>query len=105
MKNIAASLRLVLCVVGIAAANGCMQVPPQNRMAYLKVVAEPATTTVYISDRFLGSARLLQKQPKALPPGVKYVTFKAVGYFPHDMRLELPVGETSVNIKLRPIPP
>jgi hypothetical protein len=104
MKLRAGKLSALLCACGLAAA-GCMKVPPQNRMAYLKVVAEPATTTVYVSDRFIGSARLLQKQPKALTPGVKYLTFKASGYFPHDLRLELPTGETSVSIKLRPIPP
>jgi hypothetical protein len=87
------------------AAVGCMQTPVETRMAYLKVVAEPAATTVYISDRFVGSARLLQKQPKALTPGVKYLTFKAPGYFPHDLRLTLPAGETVVNIKLRAVPP
>lgn len=74
-------------------------------MAYLKVVAEPKQTTVYLNDRFIGSAHLLQKQPKAMTPGVKYLTFKAPGYFPHDLKLVLPVGETSVKIKLRPIPP
>jgi hypothetical protein len=105
MMRLVGSLQALLFASGLVAAGGCMKVPPQNRMAYLKVVAEPATTTVYISDRFIGSARLLQKQPKAVTPGVKYVTFKAPGYFPHDLRLELPVGETSVSIKLRAIPP
>jgi expansin (peptidoglycan-binding protein) len=87
------------------AASGCMTAPHEARMAYLKVVAEPASTTVYISDRFVGSAHLLQKQPKALPTGVKYLTFKAPGYFPHDLRVTLPKGETTVKIKLRQIPP
>jgi hypothetical protein len=93
---------LLLCTF---AAVGCMKAPIETRMAYLKVLAEPATTTVYISDRFIGTARLLQKQPKALTPGVKYVTFKAPGYFPHDLRIELPSGETLVRVKLRPVPP
>jgi hypothetical protein len=88
-----------------AASNGCMTAPPATRMAYLKVVAEPRQTTVYSNDRFLGSAHLLQKQPKALPPGTKYLTFKAPGYFPHDLQIKLPVGETTVKVKLRPIPP
>ena len=74
-------------------------------MAYLKVVAEPNNTTVYSNDRFLGSAHLLEKTPKALPTGVKYLTFKAPGYFPHDLQIKLPVGETTVKVKLRPIPP
>jgi hypothetical protein len=99
-----AYLRCALALCSLAAV-GCMTVPPQARMAYLKVEAQPPATTVYVSDRFIGSAKLLQKQPKALTPGVKYVTFKAPGYFPHDMRLVLPAGETAVKIKLRPIPP
>ena len=96
----AAALAL-LCL----AASGCMARSPESRMSYLKVVAEPSTATVYINDRFIGSAHLLQKQPKALPPGVKYVTIKAPGYFPHDLRVPMPAGETVVRIKLRPIPP
>jgi hypothetical protein len=48
---------------------------------------------------------VLAVQPKSLTPGVKYVTFKAPDYFPHDVRLELPAGETTVKMKLRPIPP
>ena len=104
--NCRSPLLNALLVAGLAlAATGCMKVPVESKLAYLKVVAQPPATTVYVSDRFIGSARLLQKQPKALTPGVKYVTFKAPGYFPHDLRLELPKGETVVRIKLRPIPP
>jgi hypothetical protein len=69
------------------------------------VAAEPRTTTVYDDDRFLGSARLLAEQPKRLEPGVKYLSFKAPGYFPHDLRVELPPGETTIEVELRPIPP
>jgi hypothetical protein len=86
-------------LLSAAAASGCMTVPQEARMAYLKVVAEPRQTTVY------SSAHLLQKQPKALPPGTKYLTFKAPGHFPHDLQIKLPVGETTVKVKLRPIPP
>jgi len=102
-----------LGVIGLGAAialscalgQACTGAPTQARMAYLKVLAEPANVTVYLEDRFIGSAHLLQKQPKPLPTGVKYLTFKAPGYFPHDLRLSLPQGETTVKIKLRPIPP
>jgi hypothetical protein len=100
-----APARQLLLALAAFAAVGCMRAAPEAKMAYLKVDAQPPATTVYVSDRFIGSARLLEKQPKALMPGVKYVTFKAPGYFPHDLRLELPKGETVVRIKLRPIPP
>jgi hypothetical protein len=94
----------LLSLVALAAA-GCMTVPKEARMAYLKVEAEPANVTVYEDDRFVGSAHLLTKQPKAMKSGTKYLTFKAPGYFPHDLRVQLPAGETTVKIKLRPIPP
>jgi hypothetical protein len=101
--SVLAALALVLASALVA--SGCMQKPPTVKMAYLKVVAEPPAATVYIGDRFVGTARLLAKSPKALPPGVKFMTFKAQGFFPHDLRLDLPAGETTVKVKLRPIPP
>jgi len=82
----------------------CMHAPPP-RMAKLKVIADPPDTTVYIDDRFIGSARVLSVKAKELKPGVKYITFKAPGYFPHDVRLELPAGETTLTMKLRQVPP
>lgn len=95
---------LLVLVFGLAAI-GCMQAPKHVRMAYLKVVAEPPGTTVYVGDSFIGTAKLLEKQPKALPPGVKFLTFKAHGYFPHDLKIKLPAGDTTVKIKLRAVPP
>jgi hypothetical protein len=75
------------------------------QVAKLRVVAQPDTTTVYIDDAYIGSARVLAVQPKALKPGVKYITFKAPDYFPHDVRVDLPAGTTTIEMKLRPIPP
>lgn len=99
-------MRAKLMVLGfLVAASGCIQAPQKVRMAYLKVVAEPPGTTVYVGDHFIGTARILAKQPKALAPGVKYITFKANGYFPHDLKLQLPSGDTTVKIKLRAVPP
>ena len=93
-----------VCLLGLAATS-CVQTRQHVRLAFLKVVAEPPATTVYVGDRFIGTARILAKQPKALPPGVKYLTFKAPGYFPHDLKIELPQGDTTVKIKLRAVPP
>ncbi|HKU37980.1 MAG TPA: hypothetical protein VJR89_07535 [Polyangiales bacterium] len=100
-------MRMRLCALGLLclAASGCMQTRTRVRMAYLKVEADPPGTTVYNGDHFIGTARILAKQPKALPPGVKYLTFKANGYFPHDLKLKLPEGDTTVKIKLRAVPP
>jgi hypothetical protein len=97
--------RLELLVVGAALLGGCYMQATPPKVAKLRVIAEPKTTTVYIDDRYVGSARVLEKRPKALEPGVKYVTFKAPNHFPHDVRLDLPAGTTTVQMKLRPIPP
>ena len=100
-------MRVELLALGLCclAATSCGQKRQRVHMAYLKVVAEPPATTVYVGDHFIGTARILAKQPKLLPPGVKYLTFKAQGYFPHDLKLQLPEGDTTVKIKLRAVPP
>jgi hypothetical protein len=84
--------------------GACVRSVPPPQLARLRVVAEPETTTVYIDDRYVGSARVLATKPKPLAPGVKLVTFKAPGYFPHDVRLDLPSGVTTVRMKLRKVP-
>lgn len=85
--------------------SGCASVPVRPTPATLRVIAEPETASVYVNDQFIGSARVLAKRPKSMKPGVKFITFQAPDFFPHDVRLVLPSGETTVRIKLRPIPP
>jgi hypothetical protein len=96
-------LRWGLCLLGLLGSGCYSQVLPQ--VAKLRVIAEPKTTTVYVDDQYIGSARVLAVQPKAMRPGVKYLTFKAPDYFPHDVRVDLPAGETTIEMKLRKIPP
>ena len=83
---------------------GCVHAPPPP-VAYLRVVAVPDTTSVYVDDQYVGRARVLAKHPKELRPGVRFITFEAADHFPHDVRLKLPPGETTLTMKLRPIPP
>lgn len=85
--------------------SGCYTQAAPTRAAKLRVVAEPSTTTVYVDDRYVGSARVLAARPKVLPPGIKFITFKAPQHFPHDVRVDLPPGTTTIKMKLRPIPP
>ncbi|MDH5672461.1 MAG: hypothetical protein OEZ06_09955 [Myxococcales bacterium] len=99
-----ALLRFALALVAVLVCVAC-QPPPRPTPARLKVVAVPESTTVYVNGEFAGSAKVLAVKPKAMKPGIKYITFKAPGYFPHDVRLRLPPGETTVEMKLRPIPP
>jgi len=100
-----ASLVAVFCCALLGAASGCYSAIPTTGMAKLRVVAEPDTTTVYVEDQFVGSARVLAVRPRSLRPGVKHITFKAPHYFPHDVRVDLPEGTTTIQMKLRPIPP
>ena len=88
----------------VVACGGCIHMPPPP-VARLRVVAEPDTTSVYIDDQYVGRARVLAQHPKELRPGVKYITFTAADYFPHDVRVKLPAGDTTIRMKLRPIPP
>jgi hypothetical protein len=89
-------------ILSLAACGSAM--PPPS-VATLKVIAEPPTTSVYVNDNFVGSARVLAVKPVAMKPGIKFLTFTADGYFPHDLRVDLPAGTTTISIKLRPIPP
>lgn len=98
------TLQRSLFGVALACVAACATVPVRPTPAQLRVIAEPETASVYVNDQFVGSARALAQRPKPMPPGVKFVTFQAPGYFPHDVRLDLPAGETTVRIKLRAIP-
>jgi hypothetical protein len=95
----AASLVLLL-------ALGCAKqgtVAPEP--ARLKVLADPSDASVYIDGHYFGRATVLAAEPKALTPGAHLMTVSADDYFPHDMELDLPPGETTLKIQLRPIPP
>lgn len=94
---------LALGALALAACGGAQH--PRERPAQLRVVAEPATASVQIDERFVGAARVLAKQPASVAPGKHRVTIEAPHYFPHDIELELPAGVTSLEIKLRPVPP
>ena len=93
------------CVaLSVLGASGCYSQVVTQQPAKLRVVAVPDTTTVYVEDQFIGSARVLAVRPKSLRPGVKHITFKAPGHFPHDLRVDLPAGTTTIEMKLRKIP-
>jgi hypothetical protein len=94
-----------LLLLALLAIAGCYSQTPPSRLASLRVLAEPSTTTVYVDDRYVGSARVLATRPKVFKPGIKFITFKAPDHFPHDVRVDLPPGTTTIKMKLRPIPP
>ena len=96
----AAALVLALVALGCA-KKGTVAAEP----ARLKVVAMPANASVYIDGHYFGRATVLSVEPKALVPGLHLMTVQAEDHFPHDMELDLPAGETTVTVELRPIPP
>jgi len=97
------AITALLAITAAASCSGGRAAAPAP-VAYLRVVADPRSATVFENDQFLGSARLLAEQPKPLSPGVKYLTFKAPGYFPIELRLDVPPGLSTIKVTLRPIP-
>lgn len=103
MGQRALSLGLLALLFWAAGCYGSQVRGP--KVARLKVIAEPEDARVYANGQYLGAARVLEKRPKELRPGVRYITVKAPGYFPHDIRVDLPPGTSTLEIELRPIPP
>ncbi|MCS6797570.1 MAG: hypothetical protein NZ898_03405 [Myxococcota bacterium] len=98
------TLLLVACASGAwLAACGGRQTAPEP--AWLRVIAEPPTARVWIDEELAGIARVLAVRPARLQPGVHIVTIDAPGHFPHDLRLDLAPGVTTVRVRLRPVPP
>jgi hypothetical protein len=93
-------LALTLLLAGCAATQ-----LPRSRPAELRTLVEPPTASVQIDERFVGAARVLAMRPASVKPGKHRLTVEAPGYFPHDAELELAPGVTTVNLKLRPVPP
>ena len=78
---------------------------PKGRPAELRAVVQPPTAIVQVEEKFVGSARVLDKRPAQLTPGKHRVTVEAPGYFPHDVEVELAPGVTTLQLKLRAVPP
>jgi hypothetical protein len=109
-RPVLARLRVLAPLLALAGAasvtSGCAGTQkPKGPPAELRVIAEPVFASVQVDERFVGAARVLDKRPAKLSPGPKHITIEAPGYFPHDVAVELPPGVTTLNIKLRPVPP
>jgi hypothetical protein len=86
-------------------ALGCMTNQVRTKPAQLRVLAEPTQAAVYVDERFLAVAAKLEQSPASLRPGKRRVTVQSQGYFPHDLVVELVPGVTTIEVKLRPVPP
>jgi len=87
----------------VLAACGAAQ-HPKEATAELRVTAVPENAVVEVNERSVGSARVLSQRPVKLKTGMKRISISAPGYFPHDIEVDLPAGETKIDIKLRAVP-
>lgn len=97
-------LALLAPMLAVALA-GCGGAQRTGEPAQVRFVVTPDTARVYTDDRFVGSARVLARRPFRTRPGVRRFTVTADGYFPHDLELELPSGTTTIELRLREVPP
>jgi hypothetical protein len=91
-----------LAALGFAACTSVAS--PSRGLASLRIYVTPENARVYIDERFFGTGAVLSQAPKPLPAGTHRVSVEADGYFPHDVELELPKGETRIELRLRAIP-
>ncbi len=93
-----------LSLIAVTTLAGCYVTNVRPPPASLRVTAVPETARVFIDERFAASARVMDVHAQELRPGRHRLTVEAPGYFPHDLMLDLPSGETHVEIELRPVP-
>lgn len=106
VSQVSVSVVGVCIAVLCSTVLGCAGVQrPRARPAELKTIVEPATASVQIDEKFAGAARVLAVRPARVKPGKHRVTVEAPGYFPHDAEVELAPGVTTIDLKLRPVPP
>lgn len=98
-------MRALVLLIAFGAVGCAKKDAVRQEPARLKVVAHPSNASVYVDGHYFGRAKVLAIEPKALLPGMHLMTVTANDYFPHDMELDLPPGTTTVEIKLRPMPP
>jgi hypothetical protein len=98
---IARLLAAAMLAVLLAACGSNIRREP----ARLRLVLEPRTARVFVDDRFRATGRVLHVRPLELAPGVHVLTIEAEGHFPHDLRVDLPEGDTTIEVTLRPVPP
>lgn|GEM_PF-2961544 len=71
----------------------------------VRFVVTPETARVYTDDHFVGTARVLAERAEEFRAGPRRFTLTADGYFPHDLEVQVVPGTTTVEIRLRPVPP
>ncbi|MEZ4337496.1 MAG: hypothetical protein R3B82_12820 [Sandaracinaceae bacterium] len=105
MGRLIRSLLVVSLLVAPLGVAGCGGAPVAREPARVRFLIEPTNARVYVEDRFVGAAALLRRRPESFSPGPRHFTITAPGHFPHDVEVDLPSGLTTINLRLRPVPP
>ena len=93
---------LVLALVASGCGAGRGAAPATGSVRFVVV---PETARIYTDDHFVGTARVLAERAEEFRAGPRRFTLTADGYFPHDLEVEVVPGTTTVEIRLRPVPP
>lgn len=90
--------RLALC----AAVASCGAAP----RVVLRFAGGPDDALVHIDDQYVGKLGRLEKHGIALPVGSHRVTVEQVGYFPHDVIVEVREEQPPppLVVELEPVP-
>ena len=97
--------RILLAGLLLLGAVDCGAPEVRREKALLEMRVDPPDARISVDDRFVATGRVAAAHPIELEPGPHQVTLEAPGYFPHDLELELPAGTTTIDVRLRPIPP
>ena len=97
--------RLLLAGLLLLGTADCGAPEVRRERALLEVRVEPREARITVDDRFVATGRVAEAHPIELEPGRHQVTLEAPGYFPHDLEVDLPAGTTTVEVRLRPVPP
>lgn len=103
-------MRLRAVLLASLLSTGCVECygprdPSGSEPATLRVRAVPESARLVVDDDATVAAQATASQPLRLTVGRHLITVEADGYFPHDLELDLPSGETTVDVSLRPLPP
>lgn len=99
------ALRKMALALGFVLVAGCGGAQRAPEPARARFVITPESARVYSDERFLGTGRVLDARPFQTRPGVRRFSITADGYFPHDLEVDLPSGTTTIELRLRPVPP
>lgn len=94
--------RPLLGLLLAGALAGCAEAPRVT----VHFAGEPDDALVTVDDQYVGKLGRLKRGGVGLRPGTHRVTVEQVGYFPHDVLVEVEEAgpEPRVEVELQPVP-